>query len=108
MSKVTFFCLFFMSILGTSIYANDLNDRNILAKEAQEKAFLKSIEFVEIDYEMEACTKLLRYLPEDFNPFEGMIIDMSEIAFEKVAETVTLGFDTFKYLPKDFNPYKGQ
>ena len=87
---------------------NANNDNELLNKAAQERALIKSIEFVEIEYDLEANTELLRYLPNDFNPYEGMIIDINEIAFQKVEEPLDLGFNTADYLPEGFNPYKGQ
>jgi hypothetical protein len=108
MKKVTFFCLVFIGMIVSTINANTLNDNKVLAKEAQEKAFIKSVEFIEIEYELEANTELLKYLPSDFDPYKGMIMDISEIEFQKVGEPLHLGFNTADYLPKDFNPYRGQ
>lgn len=108
MKKMTVFCLFFIGMISSAANAKSLNDNDALVKEAQEKAFIKSIEFVEIDYELESNTDILRYLPNDFNPYEGLIIDISKIKFEKITEPFNLGFNTEDYMPKDFNPYKGQ
>jgi hypothetical protein len=108
MKKVTVLCLFFISIIGSTLNAKCINDNEVLIKEAQEKAFIKNIEFIEIEYEFESNTELLRYLPNDFNPYEGMIFDMSKIKFIEISEPIKLDFNVQDYLPKDFNPYKGQ
>ncbi len=45
------------------------------------------------------------YLPDNFDPYQGMIIDLEEITVEEPEENIDLGFSTDKYLPKGFNPY---
>ena len=44
------------------------------------------------------------YLPLGFDPYEGMIIDESNLLIE---EPVVFDFDTNAYLPEGFDPYEG-
>lgn len=47
------------------------------------------------------------YLPEDFDPYVGMPVNMEIFeVFEEVAD-FELDFDTTPHLPVNFNPYKG-
>jgi hypothetical protein len=47
------------------------------------------------------------YLPDDFNAYEGMELNLADIHLEDVEEEIDLGFDTSKYLPIGFNAYEG-
>ncbi len=47
------------------------------------------------------------YLPEDFNPYSGMLFDVDDIQVISCEEEVLLGFDHYGFLPEGFNPYYG-
>ena len=45
------------------------------------------------------------YLPEDFNPYQGMIFDLEDIIYVEEEEEIELDFNTAMYLPNEFNAY---
>ena len=68
---------------------------------------MTAIEFLEIEENIEADVDLVKYLPDGFDPYKGMIVDPATVHFENVEAPITLEFDTTPYLPKNFNPYRG-
>ena len=92
----------------------------------------KDIIVYELEEEVELGFDTTKYLPKNFNPFEGMdsynellteealvlktlvsniefanIIKIEDVVVYELEEEVELGFDTTKYLPKNFNPFEG-
>jgi len=43
------------------------------------------------------------YLPEGFNPYEGMVFDLDEIEYLEEEEEIVFDFDVEDYLPENFN-----
>lgn len=73
-----------------------------------ESESLNDIEFIEDEEAFELGFDSSLYLPFGFNPYQGMVFELSEITYIEDDEAIELGFETAKYLPKDFNPYEGQ
>ena len=69
----------------------------------QENSILDLIEIEEEPVDLGYDTYF--YLPENFNPYQGMSISLEELTVEEPEENIDLGFNTDKYLPKGFNPY---
>jgi hypothetical protein len=76
-------------------------------KNTQNIVFNDDITLIEPEEEIDLGFDPYLYLPEDFNPYEGMVLDINDIVVYDIEEEVELGFDTAPFLPKDFNPYKG-
>ncbi|GMN06887.1 hypothetical protein MTsPCn5_22760 [Croceitalea sp. MTPC5] len=108
MRKINTLCLSLVGLTGFILNANQYHDNDSLKSDAHEKKMMSSIEFVDLDEEIELGVELLQYLPEDFDPYKGMVIDPSEINFEEIGKPEGIDFETKSYLPKNFNPYLGQ
>ncbi len=108
MKKLSFLGLLLVSGLSYTANAKDFNDNKALAGQTEEKQLIKNIEFFDVEEDVETDSELLGYLPNDFDPYKGMIFDFSEIDFQEIPEPIIFNFNTADYLPKDFNPYKGQ
>lgn len=65
---------------------------------------ISQLVFIEIE-EIELGFDSDFYLPENFDAYKGMYIDIDEIVVLEKEEALELGFKTDKYLPKGFNPY---
>ena len=65
---------------------------------------ISSVEFVEEELEWELGFDTAQYLPENFDPYSG-IISVKAINFIKDCDEVELGFETDGYLPQGFDPY---
>lgn len=61
------------------------------------------IPFIEEEVEIDLGFDTASYLPEGFNPYEGMVFDIDEIEVVEMEENIELDFDIQKYLPKGFN-----
>ncbi|MFS4417454.1 hypothetical protein [Maribacter sp. 2307ULW6-5] len=68
---------------------------------------IDDLEVVELEEEVELGFDTAAYLPEGFDPYQGMTTILDEIELVEIDEEVALGFDTAPYLPEGFNPYKG-
>jgi len=108
MRKINLFCLSLLGLTGSVLSANPSNNNDLLNSKAKEKELIASIEFLELEDESALGTELLKYLPEDFDPYKGMLFDPSEIKFEEIDQPEDFDFDTKLYLPENFNPYSGQ
>lgn len=99
-----------MMVLGCAAFvvnAQPLENNDEMANQNEQEALIRSIEFVEIEEKEDLHAALLRFLPNDFDPYKGMVIDSSDIHFQKVCEPVEVNMNTQSYLPKGFNPYVG-
>jgi len=63
--------------------------------------------FVEIEEEIDLGFDTATYLPEGFDAYAGMGLNLNEIDLVETEEEIDLGFDTAKYLPLGFNAYEG-
>ncbi|MDT0606634.1 hypothetical protein [Croceitalea rosinachiae] len=81
-----------------------LNDN----EELNEVELLNTIEFIEDEEESDLGFDVTQYLPYGFDPYKGMVFDISEIRYVEICEPIHLGFDSNEYLPENFNPYIGQ
>lgn len=63
--------------------------------------YIEPAEDVELDFDT------AQYLPEGFDAYKGMGIDLTNIVFIGNEEEIDLGFDTAKYLPIGFDAYAG-
>lgn len=68
---------------------------------------IDEITYIEVteDFELDFDTE--QYLPEGFNPYDGMHADLSGVDFIETEQEIDLGFNTAKYLPIGFDAYKG-
>ena len=74
---------------------------------APELVLHEELSRLEVEEEIDLGFDPYLYLPEDFNPYEGMVLPVKDIVVYDVEEDVELDFDTTVYLPAHFNPYKG-
>ena len=65
---------------------------------------INTVEFIEEEQEWELGFDTAQFLPENFDPYSG-IISVKAINFIDVCEEVELGFETGGYLPLGFDPY---
>ena len=65
---------------------------------------ISTVEFIEEEQEWELGFDTAQYLPENFDPYSG-IISVKAINFIEDCEEVELGFETGGYLPLGFDPY---
>ncbi|MEM0932315.1 MAG: hypothetical protein AAGJ12_07605 [Bacteroidota bacterium] len=65
---------------------------------------IDSVEFIEDEQEWELGFDTALYLPENFDPYSG-IISVKAINFVDECDEVDLGFETAGYLPEGFDPY---
>lgn len=63
-----------------------------------------SVEFVEEDQDLELGFDTAAYLPENFDPYSG-IISVKAINYIDICDEEDLGFETNGYLPAGFDPY---
>ncbi|WP_273566031.1 hypothetical protein [Maribacter halichondriae] len=68
---------------------------------------LNEITVIEFEEEIDLGFDTAEYLPEGFNPYEGMVLNIDDIELVEFEEEIDLGFDTADYLPKGFNAYAG-
>ncbi|WP_222981486.1 hypothetical protein [Flagellimonas meishanensis] len=87
----------FTALVGVTAHANDIS------KTAQDLD-VQSIEFIEEDHSLELGFDTSKYLPENFDPYQGQF-SLSAINFMDLCDEIELGFETKEFLPKDFNPY---
>ncbi|MBT8257659.1 MAG: hypothetical protein KJO49_04245 [Bacteroidia bacterium] len=74
----------------------------------EEAISIESIELYQLEEEVEIGFDTADYLPDGFNPKEGMNdIDWTTIELYEVEEEDDFDFNTKDYLPVGFNPYKG-
>ena len=74
----------------------------------EEVISIESIDLYEPEEELEIGFDTSAYLPEGFDPKEGMNdIDWSTIDLYEIEEEDDFDFNTKDYLPVGFNPYKG-
>ena len=106
MKKNTFFYTL-VALLGVTygVSATSMENDNIDLAEA---VLLNDIEFIEDDEIYDLGFDASLYLPFVFDPYKGMIFELSEINYIETPEEIDLGFDSQPYLPKNFNPYVGQ
>nr|WP_299344610.1 hypothetical protein [Allomuricauda sp.] len=69
-----------------------------------EKFDVNSVEFVEDDQDLDLGFDTATYLPENFDPYSG-IISVKAINYIDICDEVDLGFETNGYLPTGFDPY---
>lgn len=99
-----FYVLITGLVFTTTITASSLiNDKEIF----NDIEVLNSIEYIEEEY-IDLGFDVKHYLPFGFDPYKGMIFELSEIDYIETSEEINLGFDSQPYLPKNFNPYVGQ
>lgn len=67
--------------------------------------FIEEIEYLDDNEEIDLGFDTADYLPNDFDPYKGMELDLSEIDYIELEEEIVFDFDTKEYLPVDFNPY---
>lgn len=72
-----------------------------------EKLQIQDINVIEVEEEIDLGFDTAQYLPEGFNPFEGMEPNLDDIVIIEEEEEIDLGFDTALYLPIGFNAYEG-
>ena len=65
---------------------------------------VKSIQFIELEQQIELGFATADYLPKGFNPYKQEV-SISGINFME-EENIDLGFEPADYLPENFNPYK--
>lgn len=58
-------------------------------------------EIIEVGYDT------AQYVPEGFNAYKGMELDIDKIVCVEEEEVIEVGHDTTKHLPIGFNPYEG-
>ncbi|SFB95554.1 hypothetical protein SAMN04487891_10461 [Flagellimonas taeanensis] len=68
---------------------------------------IQDITFIEPEEEIHLGFDTALYLPEGFDPYEGMGTVVDRIPFIEEEVEIHLGFDTAPYLPEGFNPYEG-
>ena len=72
-----------------------------------EAVHLDDISYIETEEEIDLGFDTAQYLPEGFDPYEGMEPNLDEIVFIETEREIDLGFDTTEYLPEGFNAYEG-
>ena len=65
---------------------------------------INTVEFVEDNQDIELGFDTAQYLPENFDPYSG-IISVKAINFIDLCDEVELNIDTDGYLPAGFDPY---
>ncbi len=70
-----------------------------------EHIFLDAIEYIEEAETIDLGFDVDAYLPADFDPYAGMMVNPDKVPFIEDEEPVELGFETAKYLPVGFNSY---
>lgn len=96
--------------MGCAIFAANaqpLENNDKITNQEPQEVLIRNIEFVEIEEKDALHATLLQYLPNDFDPYQGMVMNPSDIHFEDCCEPVEVNMDTKSYLPKGFNPYVG-
>ena len=74
----------------------------------EEEVSIDSIALYEVEEEVDLGFDTSEYLPENFDPREGMDdIDWSTIDLYEVEEEDDFDFNTKDFLPEGFDPYKG-
>jgi len=68
---------------------------------------INEIKVIEAEEEINLGFDTAEYLPEGFNPYEGMALNIDDIELVEFEEEIDLGFDTADYLPEGFNAYVG-
>ncbi|WP_350286396.1 hypothetical protein [uncultured Croceitalea sp.] len=107
MKKITVFCTMILGCAIFTAYAQPLENNGKITDNENQEALIQSIEFIEIEEKDALHAELLQYLPNDFDPYRGMVMDPSDMHFEECCESVEINMDTESYLPKEFNPYVG-
>lgn len=72
-----------------------------------EEPHIEDITFIEVEETIDLGFDTAQYLPEGFDPYEGMGPNLEEITFIATEKEIDLGFDTARYLPEGFNAYEG-
>ncbi len=70
-----------------------------------EHIFLNTIEYIEEAEPIELGFDVETYLPANFDPYAGMMVNLETVPFIESEDSVSLGFETAAYLPVGFNPY---
>ena len=68
---------------------------------------IDQINLIEEEEEIVLGFNTSAYLPQGFNPYNGMELDLDDIIVEELEEEIVLGFDPADYLPIGFNAYAG-
>lgn len=108
MRKRTILSVVVLAATSYAVMANDKKGNVQEMTEAERETFISSIEFVETEQEPELGFEVLQYLPNDFDPYKGMIFDMRDIHFEEIKDDGEMDLKTELHLPEEFNPYVGQ
>ena len=93
-----------MLLLGTTLMASQVSPD---CKSECDTLKMADITFVEEEEKIDLGFDTAQYLPEGFDPYEGMEPNLNDIVFVEESEEIDLGFDTAQYLPEGFNAYKG-
>lgn len=108
MKKRTMLSMLVLAATSYTAMGNHNNDRVEQMSEADRAAFIRTVEFVEVDEEPELGYEVLQYLPDDFDAFKGMIFDMREIHFHDVWDDANQEGEPEVDLLETFGPYVGQ
>ncbi|MEO0528716.1 MAG: hypothetical protein AAFZ89_15900, partial [Bacteroidota bacterium] len=63
------------------------------------------IVYIEEEEEINVGFDTYFYLPEGFNPYQGMKISLDDIHYMECEEEIHLDFNVDDFLPKDFDPF---
>ncbi|MGB5821005.1 MAG: hypothetical protein WBG90_16085 [Saonia sp.] len=79
---------------STGVECNDIEDLD-----------LNEIVYLEDEGEVNLGFDTYFYLPEGFDPYEGMKIDLDDIHYMECEEEIHLNFNVNDFLPKNFDPF---
>lgn len=76
------------------------------SNELEEENFdISQIVLAELEEDIDLGFDPYFYLPHNFDPYKGMLLDVGEIIFLDIEEEIHLTFNPKEYLPDGFNPY---
>ena len=91
------------SLLITDLYPQF--EENLILQAQTENVNIENVRYIEdaetVDLGFDSAT----YLPEGFNPYQGMIFELEDIIYVEEEDEIELNFNTSTYLPKNFNAY---
>jgi hypothetical protein len=94
------------SLLITDLYPQF--EENLILQAQTENVNIEDLIYIEDAEIVELGFDTATYLPEDFNPYQGMIFELEDIIYVEEEDEIELNFNTSTFLPKNFNAYSSE
>ena len=91
------------TLLITDLYPQF--EENLILQAQTENLNIENVRYIEDFETVDLGFDTAAYLPEDFNPYQGMIFELEDIIYVEEEDEIELNFNTSAYLPKNFNAY---